>query len=132
MDDEGVLRAVGEGSATITAVLEQNPALTAELTVSVVETGEEIRVLNVVPPSIRQYTTEQIRVSYVLNGEGQTNPPPFEWTFSGAEEKDYSVTLYENGRTCAITCNSPSAEPLAATVACGNARKTITIKLMGY
>lgn len=128
----GVIEAVGEGSSVVTAVLDQNPGLAAYLEVSVVEAGEELRILNVVPASIRQYTTEQIRVSYILNGVPQTNPPPFNWTFSGADEKDYSVMLFENGKTCSITCNSPSGEPLVATVTCGNAEKTLTITLLGY
>lgn len=128
----GVVEAVGEGEATITATLDQNPDLTAELTVSVVEMGEEIRVLNVVPPSITQYNTAQIRVSYVLNGQAQSFPPPFEWTFSGAKPEDYTITLYDDGRTCAITCNSPSQEPLVATVSCGNATKSVSIELIGY
>lgn len=128
----GVIEAVGEGSSVVTAVLDQNPGLAAHMEVSVVEAGEELRILNVVPASIRQYTTEQIRVSYILNGVPQTNPPPFNWTFSGADEKDYSVMLFENGKTCSITCNSPSGEPLVATVTCGNAEKTLTITLLGY
>ena len=124
--------AVGEGSATITAVLDQNPGLIAELEVAVAETGEEIRVLNVVPPSIRQYDTVQIGLSYILDGVGQSFPPPFTWTFSGPDEKDYSVLSFENGRVVSITCNSPSAEPLVMTIRCGNAEKTISTTLIGY
>lgn len=129
---DGVITAVKAGSATITAVLDQNPNLIAELNVTVAETGEEIRVLNVVPPSIRQYETAQIGLSYILNGVGQSFPPPFEWTFSGADEKDYSVLSFENGRVVSITCNSPSAEPLVMTIRCGNAEKTVSIQLLGY
>lgn len=128
----GVLEAVGEGSSTITAALDQNTQLSAELNISVVETGEEIRILNVVPPSISQYHTELLHASYILNGCGQPFPPEFHWTFSGAKEEDYSITLYENGQTCAITCNSPSQEPLVATVSCGNATKSVSIELIGY
>ena len=130
--EDGIITAAGEGSATITAVLDQNPGLTAELEVSVVETGELLRFLNVPPASIRQYETEQIYVSYIVNGVPQPNPPPFTWTFSGADERDYSVVLHENGKTCSITCNSPSANPLTASVTCGNAEKTLTIQLLGY
>ena len=132
VSEEGVIQAIGDGESTITAILDQNPTLIAELTVSVVETGEEIRILNVVPDSINQFETEQIRVAYVLNGQVQTSHPPFNWTFSGASEKDYSITLYDDGATCVITCNSASSEPLVATVTCGNAEKTISITLLGY
>ena len=129
---EGVLEAVGEGSAVITATLDQNTGLMADLEVTVVESGEEIRFLTVVPPSIMQYHTEMIGVSYVLNGYGQSFPPPFEWTFSGANPEDYSFILHENGRTCMLTCNSPSQEPLVVTVSCGNATKSVSIELIGY
>lgn len=132
VSETGKITAVGDGEATITAILDQNPNLIADLTVSVVQSGEEVRIINVVPPSIRQYETVQLRASYILNGEGQSFPPPFTWTFSGADERDYSVTLFEDGKTAVITCNSPSRESLVATVTCGNASTTVSLTLLGY
>lgn len=127
---DGTVAGVSAGSAVVTAVLDENPDLTAEFAVTVSDGGEEMRFVGVVPEYIVQYTTAVLEAEYIADGvpvEGSIT-----WEFAGAERENWTAVIDSDGKRCTISCDSASAEPLLVTIRCGGAYKTVSIKLLGY
>ena len=130
VDSEGFYTGVTEGTATVTATLKENPALTASMQITVAASSEDVRFIGTVPPSIPQYTTVGISAVHEVNGE-YTNDP-LEWEFNGADPKDYTVKIGEGSQYVEITCDSPSAVPLIVTARYNDLSESVSIKLLGY
>lgn len=130
VDSEGFYTGVSEGTAAVTAVLKENPALTASMQVTVAASSEDVRFIGTVPPSIAQYTTVSISAVHEVNGESTEDA--LEWEFSGADPKDYTVRIAEGSRRIEIACDSPSAVPLIVTVCYADLSESVSIKLLGY
>ena len=126
---DGTIRGVSEGSAAVTATLAENPALAAEMSISVQSGGASVRFVNSVPPSVTQYGSVMLEAVYEENGKSKSYP--LTWSFAGPDERDYSASV-RDGRRCTITCNSPSAAELFVTASYGDVSKTVAIKLLGY
>lgn len=129
-EPDGHYTGVSEGAAVVTAVLEENPSLTASMTVTVSASSDAVRFIGTIPPSIAQYATIHISAAHEVNGEDTDDA--LTWEFSGADPKDYTAEVGEGGRYAAITCDSASAEPLIVTVSYGGIRKSVSIQLLGY
>ena len=130
VDSEGFYTGVSEGTAIVTATLEQNPNLTASMQITVAASSEDVRFIGTVPPSIPQYTTVGVSAVHEVNGE-YTNDP-LEWEFNGADPKDYTVKIGEGSQYAEITCDSPSAVPLIVTARYNDLSESVSIKLLGY
>lgn len=129
-DSQGVCTGISEGTATVTATLKENPDLTASMRVTVAASSEDVRFIGTVPPSVSQYTTVEITAAHEVNGT--ITDDALEWEFNGADPKNYTVTVGENGRTASITCDSPSAVPLIVTARYNDLSESVSIKLIGY
>ena len=130
IEPDGHYTGVSEGEATITAVLNENPALTASMKVVVAAASEDVRFIGTVPAEIRQYSIVGISAAHEVNGENTGDA--LTWTFGGANPADYTAVVEEGGRSVLITCDSPSATPLIVTAAYGDYSTSVSIKLMGY
>ena len=97
VDENGTVTAVGEGSATLTATLVQNPTLsqTLEITVVNVDTTPHIEFINTIPPTLEAYDSVTLTAGYFEGGEqiGQV----VKWTLSGAEPGSYSYSAEQIG-----------------------------------
>lgn len=127
---DGSVRGVSEGDVVITATLEQNPTLTASLAIHVSTAVGQVRFIGVVPPSVSQYSTITLSAGYFVGGEDQG--VPLEWEFSGAKDYDYNADVAEDGRSCAISCNSASYDTLTVTVRYNGESASAGIILEGY
>ena len=129
VDLNGIVSGVSDGEVTITATLQENPNLTASMNV-VVEEAEQsgIEILTYVPPTLRQYDDLTIKV----RGYGDVASVPMVWSFSGADENDYTAEVNADGTECILTCDSPSSKPLNVEIKANDYTKTINIILEGY
>ena len=127
---DGSVSGIAEGSAEVTAILKENPDLTARFTISVQSGSSDVRFVGTVPPMIAQYMSATIHAVYEVNGEATDTP--LTWEFNGAKPEDYTAAVSEDGRSCVVTCNSPSAVPLIITVSHEDLSSTVSVKLLGY
>ena len=130
VSSEGLVNALSEGDTVITATLEQNPALTAQTGIAVMEIGEVIRFVGVIPPTLTQYASMTLTAVDEVGGEEQD--VPLEWEFSGAAKGDYGAVVSDDTKSCVVTCYSASEKPLVVTVRHGNAEMAKKIILEGY
>lgn len=131
VDSDGFVTGVSEGETVITAYLEQNPELEAEIKMTVTAAGESlVRFVGVVPPVIRQYTS--ITLTAVWFDGGVETEEGVDWSFSGPDEREYTTRVYNYGRQCAISCNSASTIPLVVTISKDGYTASAEIVLEGY
>ena len=130
VDAHGNYTGVSEGEAEITAVLAENPALTASMTVTVAAMSDRVRFVSVVPPSVAQYSVIGITAAHEVNGEDTEDA--LVWEFSGADPADYTAKVSRDARSVTITCDSPSAVPLIVTARFGDLSESVSVKLLGY
>lgn len=93
VDDNGNVTAVSEGTTSITAVLEQNPNITASYEITVEGTSSEphIEFNSLIPPSMRIYSELIVAATYYENGED--TQMPLTWELSGADPATYSYEV---------------------------------------
>lgn len=129
VDEDGNLVAVGAGTAVISATLEQNPAHSAQMTVSVEDAENTKAVLfkGTMPDKLRYYETATISAAYYE--DGQETDKPVKFYFSGADTGTYSAEVNDN--TVTVTCYGGSVEPLTIYAQHGNCEATTSVKLIG-
>lgn len=129
VDAEGNVTAVGEGVATITVTLEQNPENTAdfEITVTEAETGAALALEPELPAALGMQRSAISRVIYTENGTEVA--ADIEVTAGGPAPYCYSVA-YENGAVT-VRCWEGSAKPLVITISCNGLTITRQIQLRG-
>lgn len=131
--DNGTITAVGVGSATVTAVLAQNPNITVGGAVFVsAQTNEPyIEFLGVVPQSLKQFSYITIDAAYFDENAAETDLP-LDWAFSGASPDSYIAEIAQGSTTVTIQCTFPSNTPLVVNASRGTATASVQIVLEGY
>lgn len=133
VDKNGNVTAVGVGVVKITAEMVQNRTIntTAELViVAERKINNKVVFTSVLPKFIVQNEKKIIRAAFEENGGATDNP--LEWSFSGVEKDNYSVSIAKNKKSATITCISPSDKPLNVTVSYNGLSVTANIELLGY
>lgn len=129
VDSDGVVTAVGEGTATITATLVQNPNNTATYDIMVEAASAEPHVEfdSDIPASIRAYSSATISATYYENGEPTEDAVT--WTLSGASAGSY--TYKTSGNSVTVSCWNGSVEPLVITATANGQSADASIWLVG-
>ena len=130
VDENGLATGVSEGSAYITAILEQNPNITANALVFV-ESAPSVQVkFKNLPLSITQYSEAVISAAYYE--DGVETDEPLTWEFYGAKPSEYTADIDEDGKNVVITCLSASPETLNIRAKHGGNMAMGGIRLLGY
>ena len=129
VDENGVVTAVSDGYAQITATMEQNTAYSATVGVRVEEIGGGVQFLSSVPDSLGAYESVALTAAYFENGAQTENA--LSWTFSRADDTAYTAEVSEDGLSAKIVCYGYSQQPLEITAAYGISEMTVKIRLEG-
>lgn len=129
VDTEGNVTAISDGECVITAVLEQNPAMTAQMAVAVVpaEHGGAVKFLQTPTEKLMYGESTSLEAAYFYDGE--KTGEEITWTISGASQEAYTAENEWNRIT--VRCWGGSAEPLLVTAACNGMTATASIELWG-
>lgn len=114
----GLITGLSAGTANITATMVQNPSITAMMSVTVGAQTEGVYFAKGADISLDAFQTQVMEARYI-NQNGQIEYPEngFEWTFTGAEQGSYSVSIDGTGNSQAtIACFGYSETPLTVTV----------------
>lgn len=112
VDETGAVTAVGEGSATITVTLAQNPNITQSMEITVAESaGNSVSFTTTIFPTLREMDSMSITAAYFEGGAETEEPVAFK--FSGAPQSTYQAVV--DGNTCTITALAASIPPLVVT-----------------
>lgn len=130
VDQNGVATALDVGNAIIQATLAQNKGIFATIAITATQQTNEpyVQFIGFSDTSIVQYDSEIYTAAYFENGV-QTSEPII-WSFSGADEVDYTAEI--DGNSVMISCDSASNIPLILTASCKGYVASITISLEGY
>lgn len=105
VDALGNVTGISPGSATVTATLEQNPSVSASLTLTVTDAAApeqgSVAFLGSPQTAIRQNTSAVYEAAYFLGG--RQTPGGVTYRFSGADPSCYLVTLGTNDDLAAST-----------------------------
>jgi hypothetical protein len=118
---------MGKGTALITATLAQNPAYSMSTLLEVTETADGVFFTYSVPDSLGAFKSAELTAAYFEDG-AQTGET-VSWSFGGADESCYSVSV--DGNAARVTCYGYSAEPLTVTASFGNYAASAEIVLEG-
>lgn len=130
VDGKGVVMAVGEGTCQIKATLEQNRDYAGEFTVTVEASAAKtpaVRFLNEIPKYMAPYDVETLEAALFIGGVRQD--ATVEWTYEGAAEGSYSVSV--NGNQLTVRCWGNSPKPLTVTAKCEGESVSAEIELEG-
>lgn len=130
VDAHGVVTAVSEGTATITATLAQNPAYSGSTEITVTQSADGVFFTTYAPGSLGAYSGCGISAAYFEDGEEQ--PDALMWTFTGADETAYSAAVSTDGKSATIDCFGYSPTPLTVTVSYGTYTASAEITLEGF
>lgn len=130
VDENGLVTAIAEGEATITATLEQNPAYSVSVPVEVTQTTDGVEFTTSVPTSLGAF--ERVTINAAYFEDGTETQEPLTWEFTGADRTAYSadVSAFKTGAT--IICYGYSASPLTVTARYGDSVASANIQLEGY
>ena len=128
--NDGLITAVAEGTATITATLTQNPAYSAAMELTVTETEDGVAFTSTIPQTLGAFESATITAAYFLDGEEQDDP--LTWYVGGADETAYSYAVSTDGKSVSIDCFGYSTAPLIVTAAIGADSATASIALEGF
>lgn len=129
VNHNGVVTAVAEGSATITATLVQNHEITANYEISVTQTEDGVQFTSAIPASLCAYESATVSAAYFENGAETQDA--LNWGFSGADTTAYSATVSADGKSAVIKCFGFSEQPLTVTATYGEYSATKKIRLEG-
>lgn len=124
----GAVSAVSEGTATISAICDQNPDNKGSFVINVSAAAQTsfVSFTGYVPQIIEQYETATFQAAYFDNGI-QTDAP-ITWSF---DREDGTFGYAIEGNTISIECIAPSA-PIVLTATCNGQSATATIELTGW
>lgn len=130
VDGNGVVATVASGNADITAVLSENPNISATISLVIEETETPARVAfdGLTQAEISQFESAVYSATYYLNGMATSEEVL--WSFSGADESSYAVTV--NGNTVEVFCNYPSKRTLVITASHNDSSASVNVELVGY
>ena len=124
---DGSVRAVGEGDAVITVVLDQNRSINQSIVVSVTAVGESKVIFTSTPVKVLdEYDSCIISAAYLQDGIETTDVVKF--SFSGASERCYSASKI-GLNTYEVRCFNASKAPLIVTIEAHGSTDEMCIKL---
>ena len=128
VDENGLITAVGEGTAQVTATLVQNQSktVTVEIEVPAAE-AEYVAFTTTLPQFIHEMRSVTVSAALFVNGESQNTELQF--SFSGAESKAYTVANI-GANTVIITAYRATSKPLVITATSGNVSAEAEIRLI--
>lgn len=124
---DGVLTATEAGEVTVTAILAQNPANLASLTVTVSGQENGVRFVSAVPPALGPLDSVVVRAAVFV--DGARTEDTVSWSWSGA--KAGACTVGAEGNEALITCYGYSETPLVLTASFGSESASAEISLEG-
>lgn len=127
VDENGLVTAVAEGEAVITATLKQNPSITADFMVSVAEVEDSVEFTSNVPKTLSAY--EDCEISAAFFEAGIETDEPIKWKFGGAAQGSYKAITGD--KTATLYCFGYSQNPLTVTAKHGNLSVSAEIRLEG-
>lgn len=129
VDENGLVTAVGEGEAVITATLEQNPDILQSMTIAVsAALADEVRFTSTVPDSMDAWTDAIITAAYFE--DGAETAEPLTWSVDGADKGSFSYIA--QGKELTLYCYSYSATPLKVSASYGDYSTPVAeIRLVG-
>lgn len=130
INENGLVTAIAEGSATVSATLAQNPAYSAEFPVTVTETADGVWFTSTVPESLGAYESVCITAAYFEDGAETADA--LTWTAEGADETAFSSLVSADGKSLSIDAFGYSATPLTVTASFGAYSASAQIALEGF
>lgn len=129
VSEDGVVSASGEGTATITCTLEQNPDIYESVEISV-SSAEAVYIAfsGALPEVIMEQTSVELEALVYENGQATDDIVTF--TLSGATKTAYSYEI--DGNTLTINCWEGSDNPLVVTASYDSYSVTHEITLEGW
>ena len=129
VDENGLVTAIGEGTATIRVKLTQNTEWHANFSVTVTESADGTQFTSTVPNKLAAF--ESVTVSAAYFEDGAETATPLTWNFEGADHDAYSVTIAADAKSATITCYAYSSTPLTVNVSYGTSTAAAEINLQG-
>lgn len=131
VDDNGLVTAIGEGEATVTITLEQNPSISTEIKISVAAQSEEpMFVFTPELPAKLKQLQKYAGVVKVLQNGAETGEAVTVTAYGAANEA--TVTLDSASGELSIQAWHPSEQPLSLVFKAGDAVVTKQIVLEGF
>lgn len=127
---EGVVTALAEGTAIITATLKENPAYSKSITLKVTATQDGVFFTETPIKSLAAYNSTTIKATYFENGQMQNMP--LEWSVAGAEKTAYSVEYGADGNSIKVTAYEYSPTPLIITASYQEFSAVTELRLEGF
>lgn len=136
VDQNGLVTAVGQGSATISATLIQNPAFSQSVAIHVSGEGEAeptpcvdgaVTFIGTPVSSISAYGFAEFTAAYFRNGEQTDDPVDYE--LSGADDNAYTIGILQGVLT--VYCWQGSVTPLTITATANGVSTNIVVELVG-
>ena len=129
VENTGIVTAVAEGTATITATLMQNPNFSASLDISVTASQDGVSFTSSVPETIGAYMGCLITAAYFVDGAEQADA--LTWEVTGGDETAYSYLVSTDGKSVSIDCFGYSETPITVTASYGTYSVSAEIVLEG-
>lgn len=127
VDGNGLVKAIGEGTATVTVTLVQNPDVAQTVDISVASTGAGYAAFTSTPlTALHALETAEISAVWFENGTATDDAVTF--SFSGADEAAYSAAI--SGNAVTLTCYGLSDKPLIVTASHGDSTAQMSIELL--
>lgn len=126
---DGTITGVSVGSAALTAVMVQNPMVSAMAMVTILSSGKtEVAFIKSPPTALEPYQTCEVEAKYYLNGIAQNSIVT--WELLGADEGSYAYTV--DGNALTITCFGYSKTPLIIRAKYNNLAAQANLRLEGF
>lgn len=129
VDENGLVEAIGEGTATILVKLVQNEAWQTNFTVEVTESEDGVSFTTTVPDAIAAYQSIGIKAAYFE--DGAETEKPLVWELTGADENAYSYLVSTDTKSISIDCFGYSKTTLVITASYNNYSASAEIELEG-
>lgn len=127
VDENGLISAIGEGAATVTVKLKQNPNVAQSVTITAASAGEGYVAFTSTPfTALHSFETAEISAAWFENGAATDEAVTF--SFTGADEDAYSAEV--SGNTAKLTCYGLAAKPLVVTASYGESTARMSIELL--
>lgn len=128
VDENGLVTAVGLGTASITVTLAQNPDITETVEIEVPSAESAyVAFTTTIPEKMHEYDAINVSATYFENGEATNETVSI--TFTGPENGAYSVNP-GNANTYGLISYHASPKPLVITARCGAYSATATVCLV--
>ena len=128
VDENGLVTAVGEGTASITVSLAQNPGITQTVEIEVpAAEAAYVAFTATIPEKMHEY--DVITVSAAYFEDGAATAEGLQFSFEGPAAGAYTV-VHEEGNTYIVTSYHASTKPLTITASHGEYSATATVYLV--